>query len=416
MKKYKRELEGIKYALLNSKNALQNSKLALKEKVLAFSVICLLVFSSCSPPDTFYIPLTESETLMFSDSLREAIQTYDGNFFLRHQDTRRLEERIQSLLTIDDAELDKANELLEYYSMADGVLVGNPGDDTDWKYVEINRIRERDGNLLVQIRVHDKEFTFDYYEFLVERRKYKSQESLVISDYFSYNSGQWVSEGIGEMAKFLYHTSEDSSGQAEYGRAKDQVAADYQRGNFSLGERGFSELPEAEKQDRILNRVRLQLALMEDDTVYQRVLKEYRGFFPGDMSIFGLCIEHDYVKKDYSSILSHIRDYEVALGGGDAYTNWMQGDIMVYLNQPDSAAYYLNLSIEAEPFFDPPLISKFYLYLDQKDYAGALETFAKLEKLGYQLENLDLAEYPGFLNSEEFGSLVEASDPMPVGK
>lgn len=389
---------------------------SLRGTVLLFTAFTVLFLGSCSPPDTFYIPLTESETLMFSDSLKEAIQIYDGNFFIRHQDTKRLQERMESLTGIEGGELEKAEELLEFFSMPDGILVGRPSEGTHWNYVEINRVRERDGKLLVQIRVHDKEFTFDYYEFLVERRKYKSRESLVISDYYSYNSGQWVSEGIGEMAKFLYHTSEDSLGQAEYGRARDQVAADYQRGNFSLGERGFAGLPEEERKDRMLNRVRLQTALNEDSSTYQRVLQEYKSFFPGDMSIFGLCIEHDYESKDYSSILENIRAYEQVLGGSDAYTNWMQGDIMVYLDRPDSAAYYLGRSIEAEPQFDPPLISQFYLQLELKDYPSAIKTFGKLEGLGYKLDNLDLTEYPDFLNSTEFGTIAETSDPMPVGK
>ncbi len=391
-------------------------KHALLRVISYYLVLCTLVLVSCSPSDTIYSPLTRSEILMFSDSIKEAIQAYDGAFFLHHQDNRRLGERIQTMTTIDSEELEKVNELLKYYSMADGVLVGDPREGSDWNYVEINRIRELDGQLLVQIRVHDIEFTFDYYEFLVERRKYKRSESLVISDYYSYNSGQWASEGIGEMAKFLYHASKDGTLHAEYGRAKDQVTADYRRGNFSLGERGFRDLPEDEKKDRILNRVRLQLALQEEDSVYQQILQEYKNFFPGDMSVFGLCIEHDYKRKDYSSILQYIRDYEVVLGGGDAYTYWMQGDIMVYLNQLDSAAYYLDRSTEMEPLFDPPLISRFYLYLDQKDYAGAFKTFSRLESLGYKLDNLDLEEYTDFLNSVEFGSMVEGSDPMPFGK
>lgn len=391
-------------------------KVPFRGNIFLLSTLAVLVFGSCSPPDTFYTPLTESETLMFSDSLRDAIQLYDGNFFLNHQDKSRLEERIELLTEMEGEELDKVDELIEFFSLPDGILMGEPQEGTHWNYCEINRIREKDGNLLVQIRVHDKSFTFDYYEFLVERRKYRHTESLVISDYYSYNAGQWLSESIADMAQFLTHTIEDSSGQAEYGRAKDQVAADFQRGNFSLGERGYQQLSDEARKDKLLNRVRLQTAAIEGDSIYVKVLDEYRSLFPGDMSIFGLCVEHDYAQKDYHSILQNIRNYETALGGGDAYTYWMQGDVMVYLEQVDSAAYFLDKSSSSEPLFDPPLISRFYLQLDLVDYSGALKTFGKLEKLGYRLENLDLKDYPEFLNSKDFAEWAATSDPMPTGK
>ena len=349
---------------------------------------------------------------MFSDSLREAVQTYDGNFFIRHQDNTRMLQRTGELAGIEGEELEKAKEVMEYFSLPEGILLGRPSEGTHWSYVEINRVRERDGKLLVQLRVHDEEFTFDYLEFLVERRRYKTVESLVISDYYSYNSGQWVSEGIGEMASFLQYTKEDSLGQAEYGRAKDQIASDYQRGNFSLGEKGYAALPPEEKKDRLLNRVRLQVASEQEDSIYKAVLAEYEAMYPGDMSIFGLQVEYAYGNKDYNAILERIRHYESLLGGGDAYTYWMQGDVMVYMEQSDSAFHYLDKSIALEPQFDPPLISRFYLQLDLKDYAGALKTFKNLEGLGYKLDNLDLKEYPDFLNSVEFADWAEGSAPL----
>lgn len=391
-------------------------------KTLGRGILCLFLgltllgLPSCGAPATSYQPLDESESRMFSDSIREAIGLYDGSFFAQHQDNNRMVERIASQAGLSGEALEDAKEVMGFMSLADGILIGDPEQGGDWTYVEITRLRERDGKPVIQVRTHDKDFMFDYYEFLVEKRTYKDVQTLIISDYYSYNSGNWLSQSIADMSQYIHQSTNDSIVMQEEAMAAYQVSEDFQRGNFALGERGFLALPDSTREDQLLNQLRLEAAAAESDSTFKIVLADYRNRFPKDMSVFGLIVEQAYSQKDYLAIERAIRTYQAEVGGPDAYLWWMLGDVKVYQNQLDSAVYYLNQSIALEPDFIPPLISNFYAQLDLSDYAAAMKAFEQLEAKGYRLENMDLDAYPDFLNSSEMAAWAAISDPMPTGK
>lgn len=384
---------------------------------LCIAPVLLLFLNACGSGGVEYTPLTESQTLMFSDSIKEAIDFYDFRFFLGHQDKSRLRNRTEALGEEARRPGNVSGIFLDQFDLADGVLLGDPMQGTHWTYVYQNRImvqQAADSLSLIQIRVHDLEFGHEYYTFLAEVRTSSRNKKVVISDYFVYSTGEWISETAYElaaldavMAELPLPEQERINGAIEMAiemvEAREYVSADSIMGT----------LPSEVRKRKGPARLWLDAAMNLGERDFDRALENYKDNFPTDPTPATRTFERHFGLGHYQAAMASLDEMEESLGGTDAYLQNVRGEVWSRMEAPDSADICFRLAIKLEPEFPLPYLSLFYLDLEKKDYEDAVKVLVSLNEFGYTLENLDLAKHPGFLNSEAFQNYVGASELFP---
>ena len=382
---------------------------------LASAFLAVAFLSGCGGGGVEYTPLTESETLMFSDSIKEAIEFYDLSFFLGHQDKNRLRERTEARGEAARTTGNVSGLFLDQFDLADGILVGDPTQGTHWNYVNQNRIftnHPPDSSSLIQIRVHDVDFNHEYYTFLVESRKGSRGAKAVISDYFIHTSGEWISATAYEMAAM------DSAMAALSLEEQDRVNKALEKGAELIDEKKYAEAEELLKSlpESMLVRkgpaaLWLEASLSLGERDYDAALQNYRASFPSDPTSYRSDFERSFGLGRYQAAMASIDELEVILGGPDAYQMLIRGIVWKRMEQPDSAFAAFQTAIKMEPEFPQAYVSLMYHSLDEAAYYKATAALIELNKMGYKLEDFDFKAYPEFLNSDAIQDYLVDSDP-----
>lgn len=385
---------------------------------LAFTVATFLI--GCGGGGIEYTPLTESETLMFSDSIKEAIDYYDLQFFLGHQDKNRLRQRVESWGEEARVKGSLAGIFLDQFDLSDGVLLGDPSQGTHWTYVFQNRIftnHDPDSSSLVQIRVHDVEFGYEYFTFLVESRKSSRGAKAIIADYFLFTSGEWVSETAYEMAALEAAIMKlPEAEQSRVNESLEKAVFLIETGEYHRAESLLTSLPEPILQRKNPARMWLEATMFNGERSFNAALDHYRTNFPNDLTIHRVTFERASGLGRYQAAHAHLDEAEETLGGTDAYMQNIRAALWAMMEIPDSATACLERAIQLEPDYPESYLSLFYHFLSQKNHEGAIRLLGSLKNFGYDLEKLSLEKYPDFLNSEYFQAFVAASESFPGDK
>jgi hypothetical protein len=387
----------------------------MKKSAMLLALICSLAFTACQNKAVSFVPVSEQDAMLFSDSLYRAFAEPDPGIFREFQDEELLMQRIEKVGPMR-LETQQFSELyLADFDLAEAFI--DPIQGAVWTYVAINRLRKEGDDYLVQMRVHDDTYFYNYYEFLIKQREDGEVSLLSIGDFYNYVLGEWLSEATYRYGELMYQLDQSPEEKRDGMLiAMNDCSLFFESGDFKEGEAAYNKLPAVFKEAKSVQNARLIGAIGQSPEVYQEAKSSLIKLFPQAQDYLSADIEHALFHKDYPAVRKGVAALQEKLGGNDAYLEWLIGH-SYHLNQNyEDALVHFVAANEMEPEFRLPLFARFFCLLDLKLYDDAISILRRMEQEGYGLDDFDLREYPGFLESDALTNWMDASDAVATGK
>ena len=271
------------------------------------------------------------------------------------------------------------------------------------------RVRKSGAERRLLLRMLVAEGGVSYFEFAVARR---SPTRLVVTDWFPYTSGEWLSDTLHHL--FLPFAVQSQRNLLDRLLGKDQLMIKHwdvvskisdcvKDGKWREGLELCARLPDELRHDKfvLLQRLHLVTGHTEDEE-YMHVLEDLRRYYPDDPSNDLLSIDYFFIRKQFKRAVESVRRLRASIEG-DFYLDYLEGTLEVQAGDLQKARAALERSLEGEP----GRIGTHWMFvtvcLRQKDNPAVLAGLKRIDEL-FEPEWNDLsqqAEYKDFAASPQ---------------
>jgi hypothetical protein len=165
----------------------------------------------------------------------------------------------------------------------------------------------------------------------------------------------------------------------------------------------YKTLPPEVQKDRNVMLMYYQAASKAGDAEYARALDAIQKAFPKDPALDLLLFDDYFLKKNYDGALAAIARVRRALGG-DAYLDFLEGNVHYTKGDHAAAKVHLNRAITAERDLVEPYWTLITISLEQRDWAETTRLLERVE-LDAKVELQDVGqvtEYAEFTKTKAY--------------
>ncbi len=189
---------------------------------------------------------------------------------------------------------------------------------------------------------------------------------------------------------------------------RDSVAKDDYVGAYKALER----FPEDYRKSRQWAVMRVTYGGRAGDENYRQALRHLAARFGGDADLQLLLIDHYFYEKQFGRALQAVSALEAAVGGEDASTNGLKGNLLTALQRPRDAEAACRRGITLESDFKPAYWCVVSVAIERKDGKTVVETLTAYEKaFGVRFDPVKLAQqepYAAISKTPEFAAWAKA--------
>jgi hypothetical protein len=233
-----------------------------------------------------------------------------------------------------------------------------------------------------------------------------------VVDIFIFLSGEWLSETI--RRGFLPVVAHEKRGaldrmtgaQSAYIESLPRItelSTAMRDGDHARVLAIYRALPPEVQKDRNVMMMYYQAASKAGDAEYARALDAIKKAFPKDPALDLLLFDDYFLKKQYDGALAALGRVRRALGG-DAYLDFLEGNIFYARGDHAAAKVRLNRAIAAEPDLAEPYWTLITISLEQRAHDETARLLDRVEA-GARVELQDVgnvAEYAEFARSKAY--------------
>jgi hypothetical protein len=174
---------------------------------------------------------------------------------------------------------------------------------------------------------------------------------------------------------------------------RDSLAKNDYRGAFHALER----FPEPYRQSRQWALMRVTLGGRAGDDAYRQALRHLAASFGDHADLQLALIDHYFFEKQLDRALAAVAALEEAIGGEDASTNNLRGNLLAALDRPGSAEAACRRGVELEADYGPAYWCLVSLAIRRNDGRLAVDTLTAYEKaFGARFDPAELARQEGY--------------------
>lgn len=165
----------------------------------------------------------------------------------------------------------------------------------------------------------------------------------------------------------------------------------------------YRALPPAVQTDRNVMMMYYQAASKAGDAEYARALDEIKKAFPKDPALDLLLFDDYFLKKQWDGAVAALGRVRRALGG-DAYLDFLEGNIFYARGDHAAAKVRLNRAITAEPDLAEPYWTLITISLEQRTHDETARLLERVEvSAKVELQDVgNVAEYAEFAKSKAY--------------
>lgn len=232
-----------------------------------------------------------------------------------------------------------------------------------------------------------------------------------VVDVFIFLSGEWLSETLRRgflpvMAHEKRALGSMTSAQSAYIDSLPRItelSTAVRNGDHARVLAVYRALPPEVQKDRNVMMMYYQAASKAGDAEYARALDAIKKTFPKDPALDLLLFDDYFLKKQYDGALAALERVRRALGG-DAYLDFLEGNIFYARGDHAAAKVRLNRAIATEPDLVDPYWTLITISLEQRAYDETARLLERVEaNAKVELQDVgSVAEYAGFAKSKAY--------------
>jgi tetratricopeptide (TPR) repeat protein len=183
-------------------------------------------------------------------------------------------------------------------------------------------------------------------------------------------------------------------------------------GDFATAYRALEDFPEGYRRSRQWAVMRVTYGGHAGDENYRAALRHLGKNFGGDADLQLILIDHYFFEKQYEKALAGIATLEQAVGGEDASTSSLRGNLLTTLKRHDDAAKACRRGMALEPDFKQAYWCLVTVGLDRNDGKLAVEGLVAYEKafdVSFDVDELAGQDaYKKIARTREFGAWAKS--------
>lgn len=233
-----------------------------------------------------------------------------------------------------------------------------------------------------------------------------------VVDVFVFLSGEWLSETLRRgFLPVMAHERRGTPGsmtgaQSAYIESLPRItelSTAMRNGEHARVLTIYRALPPEVQKDRNVMMMYYQAASKAGDAEYARALDAIKKAFPKDPALDLLLFDDYFLKKQYDGALAALERVRRALGG-DAYLDFLEGNIFYAKGDHAAAKVRLNRAIATEPDLADPYWTLITISLEQRTYDETARLLERVEASArVELQDVgNVAEYAGFAKSKAY--------------
>ena len=271
---------------------------------------------------------------------------------------------------------------------------------------------KRSHGVVPQARIDMGDAGVDYIEFYLDKQ---ADGSYRVVDWYQLSSGRLYSRSVAILAKVMINPNpgilKKLLGVVEFDEENidliKKLGQARTRGDYAEANRIFNSLTPEIRDSKVFLEVGIGLAnLLGDQQLYRQRLGLLADKHGDDPSAAFLLIDYYYYEGNFDKALANIGVMERKVGK-DGLTTYLKGNLYFDMAKDFESAKKLYIeAIDIEPSYEDSYHTLAYIYIAQRDFAGATQVYRLLEEnFGYRYtrENFThAAENAEFVSSREF--------------
>jgi hypothetical protein len=221
----------------------------------------------------------------------------------------------------------------------------------------------------------------------VDYVKYYVSSSRTVEDWYVYTSAALFSTSVRfnlaailKNDSLLYSLLGARSVRAgdlkPYAELRKHLAA----GDFAAAYRALEDFPEGYRKSRQWAVMRVTYSGYAGEESYRAALRHLAQNFGGDADLQLILLDHYFFEKRYEQVLVGLAALEQAVGGEDASSNSLRGNVLVTMKRHNDAAKACRRGMALEPDYKQAYWCLVSVGLDRNDGKLAVEGLMAYEK------------------------------------
>jgi hypothetical protein len=221
----------------------------------------------------------------------------------------------------------------------------------------------------------------------VDYVKYYVSSSRAVEDWYVYTSAALFSTSVRfnlaailKNDSLLYSLFGARSVSAvdlkPYAELREHLVA----GDFASAYRALEGFPEGYRKSRQWAVMRVTYGGYAGEESYRAALRHLAGNFGEDADLQLILLDHYFFEKQYERVLAGLASLEQAVGGEDASSNNLRGNVLVTMKRHDDAAKACRRGMVLEPDYRQAYWCLVSVGLDRNDGKLAVEGLTAYEK------------------------------------
>ena len=195
-------------------------------------------------------------------------------------------------------------------------------------------------------------------------------------------------------------------------RAFLEVRDSIAKNDYAGAYKALEHFPEDYRKSRQWAIMRVTYGGRAGDDNYRQALRHLATRFGGDADLQLLLIDHYFYEKQFGRALQAVSALEQAVGGEDASTNGLKGNLLTALQRPRDAEAACRRGIALEADFKPAYWCVVSVAIERNDGKTVVETLTAYEKaFGVRFDPAKLAgqePYESISRTPEFAAWAKA--------
>jgi hypothetical protein len=253
----------------------------------------------------------------------------------------------------------------------------------------------------------------------VDYVKYYVSSSRTVEDWYVYTSAALFSTSVRfnlaailKNDSLLYSLLGARSVRAGDLKPYTELRKHLAAGDFAAAYRALEDFPEGYRKSRQWAVMRVTYSGYAGEESYRAALRHLAQNFGRDADLQLILLDHYFFEKRYEQVLAGIAALEQALGGEDASSNSLRGNVLVTMKRHDDAAKACRRGMALEPDYKQAYWCLVSVGLDRNDGKLAVEGLTAYEKsFNADFDPDELAKQDGYkeiARTPEFAAWAKA--------
>lgn len=283
------------------------------------------------------------------------------------------------------------------------------------------RKNEHGTALLYRLFSSGEEGGFDYIEFLVGKNE---EGEPVLVDMYTTSNGEYVSQllrrvyassGSGVLGKLVDLVK---SGETEkIVSAHEEMMIRARSGEHQQVLDYYNTLPAEIREQKIIQLRRIDAAAMlENDSIYEVAIQDFRKVAPDDPALAFKQIDYYIIREEYDSVQVVLNQLDERVD--DPWLDYQRAEIAVLQEQYSKAVEYSERLIQRDSTLLEPYYMLIAIALRQDDYPGVNQGLERIRASGLasiDFEGIEDSEnYDGYRASKEYRELRRKYAGVPA--